>query len=71
MVHIKMPTDTFKEHIIPLKNIYLLMTNDVSVLDVLKAKEIITCNSSEQARFKELCSLECTSTDEVAHEEYN
>jgi len=55
VVHIKMPTDTFKEHIIPLKNIYLLMTNDVSVLDVLKAKEIITCNSSEQARFKELC----------------
>lgn len=30
------------------------MTNDISVLDVLKAKEIITCNSSEQARFKEL-----------------
>ena len=28
------------------------MTNDVSVLDVLKAREIITCDSSEQARFK-------------------
>ena len=49
-----MPTDTFKEHIIPLKNIYLLMTNDVSVLDVLKAREITTYDSSEQARFKEL-----------------